>query len=344
MLAHSSRIGLNKPDRGIHSSPPTKALKTSFYCVHRLRPCTRPFPPAPLKWELRRLSSLNAIPNDSKMYNLDNKVAVTALKPCASTFPPKSPKPETLVMAEKMLTEAQKAYPGEVWEIIWPLPDHPGVISVTSKVFRWVDPTNRRQNQPGCDDNQPVVSVLDSLPGWKIEATAPPDVPRNIPPTMEDQVRVRHLLREPLISKGNITLFKRRKALDEPVQEDCDRSDIYNYLKNGLVGAKCRVRLFDNWQTDHFMVLCRPEKAEESKGKKPLMLLFEGNFGRSLDIPMIIPNLELSLYLADIFGWRCEKIVLKNWGSRAQIEETVELVQRWCAADRVHRTRKVAAK
>lgn len=309
--------------------------------AHCPRPCARPFPSAPPKWELRRLSSLHAIFNDSNMYESENKTAVTTLNPCASTFPPKNPPLRTLVMAEKMLKKAQKDYSGEVWDIIWPLPDHPGVISVTAKVFRWVDPTKQHQNQPGKSDNQPIVTILDSLPGWKIESIPPPEVPGSISIKMRDYARVRHLLREPLVSKGNITLFRRRKALDEAVQEDCDRSDIYNYLKKGLVGATCRVRLFDNWQTNHFMVLCRPGQEEKSKGKRPLMLLFEGNFARSLDKPILTPNLELSVYLSKIVGWRCEKIVLKTWGSRVQIEETVKLVKQWCAADGVH---EVAAK
>jgi len=333
MLANFTRIGFHKPNETPRFSSSTKALIRSSYIAQRSRPCARPLPPAPYNWKLRRFSSPHAIFNDSTMYELENNMGVTTLNPCASTFPPNNPNAKTLVMAEKMLKEAQKEYPGECWDIIWPLPDHPGVISVTAKVFRWVDPTKQRHNQSGKDDNQPVVTIVESLPDWKIESIAPPDVPHSISHEIGDHARVRHLLREPLVSRGNITSFRRRAALDEAVQEDCDRSDISNYLKKGLVGARCEVRLFDNWQTNHFMVLCRPGNQEERKGRKPLMLLFEGNFERSLDRPIIIPNLELSVYLAGIVGWRCERIVLKNWGSRAQIEETVKLVQQWCVTD-----------
>jgi hypothetical protein len=298
------------------SSTPIKGIKTSLVPCRVPRPRSFPSPPSLSKYRLP-VSSLHSISNETR-FNEPEEVFVT--KPLAINFSTKSVSVSTVRLLETMRKEAREAHPDVFWEIIQPLPGIYGVYSDDAKVFRWVDPTRDRLSR------STRTELIPSLPGWRIEAVPEPDNPGNVTCRIEEQVRFRQILRgNSTTTQGNISMFSRRKTVKkELAQEDSYRHAIYTYLKYGLAGVNCK--LYDSKDLNTFMVLCKHEVADS--GAKPLLLLFQGNFGNLAPKP----NLALSLYLADILGWRCEKIILNGKNPRKQVEKTVKLVQRWSKA------------
>jgi hypothetical protein len=248
-------------------------------------------------------------------------------KCCVIDFCPKSCPPKVLALQEKILYEAQLKHPEHQWEPIWPLPDVPAIVSFELGILRLIDLTSQSQRRPG---NKTVnVNVVS---GWRVESISRPHYssPQGMDDIMKRSVVERHRQRESSTSsRSNIIQFKRRKALDA---ENSARHAAYNYLKEGILemSPTCRVSLFDNVETNVFMVLCKPEQEKnEATGKKPLVLLFATTSGKSLE-NAITPDLEFLVSLASNFGWKCENIALRNWDSRTEIQESLELVRRWC--------------
>ena len=256
--------------------------------------------------------------------------------PWIISFSPKSCPPATLLLQEKMLVEAHKAYPKDHWETIWPLPGYPGVLSFTRKVLRWVEPPEQREKYQEESEKEFVdwkpVPLVWSLPGWKVERIALPDVNTHEKSRIDQDVLVlRHRQRERRITKSTIVPFKKRKH-PAKVDDDKQRKTVYNMLRNKIfkLDLKCKVSLFDNGQSNSFIILCEPEpkpetkteevekekeeekEEEKEKEKKPLLVFLEGNFGeQSVDNSVESVPL-LSWVVAATLGWEVEHVRVNN--------------------------------